>query len=67
MKALIQGDGEAQIGLWGTTASGKTHLLNASADFARKNAVVLQIYDAMQMSSKDLVVAMCWRSITLTR
>ena len=50
---MIQGDGEAQIGLWGTTASGKTHLLNASADFARKNAVVLQIYDAMQLLQCD--------------
>jgi DnaA family protein len=49
LKALIQGDGEVQIGLWGATASGKTHLLNAGADFARRNGVVLQIYDAMQL------------------
>jgi DnaA family protein len=49
LKALIQGDGEAQIGLWGTTASGKTHLLNASADYARQKSVVLQIYDAKQL------------------
>ena len=43
------GDGEIQIGLWGAAASGKTHLLNASADFARKNATVMQIYDAAQL------------------
>jgi DnaA family protein len=50
---LIQGDGEVQIGLWGTAASGKTHLLNASADFARSNGVVLQIYDARQLRQCD--------------
>jgi len=53
LKALIQGDGEAQIGLWGTTASGKTHLLNASADYARQKSVVLQIYDAKQLLQCD--------------
>ena len=53
LKALIQGDGEVQIGLWGTTASGKTHLLNASADYARRNGVSLQIYDARQLRQCD--------------
>ena len=53
LKALIQGDGEAQIGLWGATASGKTHLLNASADYARQKNVVLQIYDAKQLLQCD--------------
>ena len=53
LKALIQGDGEAQIGLWGTMASGKTHLLNASADYARQKSVVLQIYDAKQLLQCD--------------
>jgi len=53
LKALIQGGGEIQIGLWGATASGKTHLLNASADFARKQGVVLHIYDAMQLRQCD--------------
>ncbi len=43
------GDGETQIGLWGNAASGKTHLLNASADFARQNGTVFQIYDATQL------------------
>jgi len=53
LKALIQGDGEAQIGLWGAAASGKTHLLNASADYARQKSVVLQIYDAKQLLQCD--------------
>ena len=53
LKALIQGNGEVQIGLWGSAASGKTHLLNASAEFARRKAVVLQIYDAMQLRECD--------------
>ena len=50
---MIQGDGEAQIGIWGTTASGKTHLLNASADYARQKSVALQIYDAKQLLQCD--------------
>lgn len=50
---MIQGEGEVQIGLWGTAGSGKTHLLNASADFARSQGVVLQIYDAMQLRQCD--------------
>jgi DnaA family protein len=49
LKALVLGEGEAQIGLWGATASGKTHLLNASADLARRNGIALQIYDATQL------------------
>lgn len=43
------GEGEIQIGLWGAATSGKTHLLNASADFARNNRVAMQIYDAAQL------------------
>lgn len=43
------GEGEAQIGLWGGAACGKTHLLNASADFARSHGVVMQIYDAAEL------------------
>ena len=34
-------------------ASGKTHLLNASADFAHRQGVSLQIYDAVQLRSCD--------------
>ncbi len=47
------GDGESQIGLWGAAGSGKTHLVNASADFARSLGVTLQIYDARQLSQYD--------------
>jgi DnaA-homolog protein len=50
---LILGNGEIQIGLWGAAASGKTHLLNASADFARKENVSLQIYDGLQLRHCD--------------
>lgn len=46
---MILGRGETQIGIWGGAASGKTHLLNASADFARNQGVSLQIYDAAQL------------------
>ena len=53
LKALVLGDGEVQIGLWGATASGKTHLLNASADLARRSGVLLQIYDALQLLQCD--------------
>ena len=40
------GRGEAQIGLLGAPASGKTHLLNACARFARDHGRKLQLYDA---------------------
>jgi DnaA family protein len=53
LQAQILGQGEIQLGLWGTAASGKTHLLNASADFARKNGVLLQIYDGVQLRQCD--------------
>ena len=42
-----------QVGLWGAASSGKTHLLNASADFARKYNVSLQIYDGLQLRHCD--------------
>jgi len=47
------GTGEIQLGLWGDQASGKTHLLNASADYARNNRVSLQIYDGAQLRHCD--------------
>jgi DnaA family protein len=53
LRALILGDGEIQIGLWGAASTGKTHLLNASADFARANGVLMQIYDATQLLHCD--------------
>jgi len=45
----VLGTGEIQIGLWGAAATGKTHLLNAGADFARRHEVRLQIYDGAQL------------------
>ena len=53
LKSLVLGEGEAQIGLWGAAASGKTHLLNASAELARRKNVLLQIYDASQLLQCD--------------
>ena len=45
----MRGEGESQLGLWGGAASGKTHLLNASADFARRQGVRMQLYDGLQL------------------
>lgn len=53
LQALILGEGETQIVIWGAAATGKTHLLNASADFARKNGISLQIYDGAQLRECD--------------
>jgi len=50
---LLLGSGEAQIGLWGGAASGKTHLLNACADFARQHRLELQLYDGAQLVHCD--------------
>ena len=49
----MRGDGENQVGLWGESASGKTHLLNASADYARGQGISLQIYDGLQLRHCD--------------
>ena len=49
LKALVDGEGESQIGLWGASASGKTHLLNASADYAHRRGVAMQIYDGAEL------------------
>jgi len=53
LQSLILGKGEIQVGLWGAASTGKTHLLNASADFARTNGVLMQIYDATQLLHCD--------------
>lgn len=53
LKALIEGSGESIIGLWGGADSGKTHLLNASALFARENLLVFQLYDGWQLRDCD--------------
>ena len=53
LRSLVLGNGETQVGLWGAASTGKTHLLNASADFARENGVPMQIYDAVQLQHCD--------------
>ncbi|MDH5355971.1 MAG: DnaA/Hda family protein [Gammaproteobacteria bacterium] len=53
LTALIEGAGESIIGLWGGVDSGKTHLLNASAQFARERALALQLYDGWQLLDCD--------------
>jgi DnaA family protein len=54
--ALIDGDGEFMIGLWGGIDSGKTHLVNACAHFARQQSTSFQIYDGAVLSQCDPVI-----------
>ncbi len=49
LKSLITAEGEQLIGLWGGRDSGKTHLLNACAFFARSHFPGFQLYDATQL------------------
>jgi len=53
LRGLLRGDGETQLGLWGGAASGKTHLLNAAARYARSQRLSLQLYDAAQLAGLD--------------
>jgi len=53
LRALVRGDGEIQIGLWGGGGSGKTHLLNACAHYARSRNVRFHFYDATQLTEFD--------------
>jgi DnaA family protein len=53
LSALIRGQGESMIGLWGSCDSGKTHLINASAHFARQQDVGFQLYDATDLLDSD--------------
>ncbi len=41
------------IGLWGGTDSGKTHLLNACAYFARQQGISFQLYDGVELLDCD--------------
>jgi DnaA family protein len=54
--SLIAGDGESMIGLWGRVDSGKTHLVNASAHFARQPAISFQLYDGAELVQGDPVI-----------
>ncbi len=53
LKAMVEGEGEAIVGLWGGVDSGKSHLLNACALYARQQAVAFQLYDARQFVGFD--------------
>lgn len=47
--ALFDETGEPLIGLWGGVDAGKTHLLNASAHYARHCNVQFHLFDAAQL------------------
>lgn len=49
LSALFDETGETLIGLWGGSDSGKTHLLNACANYARDCDVSYHLFDAMQL------------------
>jgi DnaA family protein len=53
LQALIGGKGESMIGLWGSSDSGKTHLLNACAYFARQQDIGFQLYDGVELKQYD--------------
>ncbi len=49
LTALFDQTGEALIGLWGGPDSGKTHLLNACALYAREGDISYHLFDAAQL------------------
>ncbi|MBT3204612.1 MAG: hypothetical protein HOM14_12430 [Gammaproteobacteria bacterium] len=49
LTALFDETGEPLIGLWGGIDSGKTHLLNACAHYARHCHVQFHLFDALQL------------------
>ena len=53
LKALFDETGEALIGLWGDADSGKTHLLNACAHYARHCQLPFHLFDAAQLMEAD--------------
>ena len=53
LKALITRKEESMIGLWGGSDSGKTHLINASAHFARQQGISFQPYDGVELAQYD--------------
>jgi len=53
LKALIADDGESMIGLYGASDSGKTHLINACAHYARQQGASFQLYDGLDLSQFD--------------
>ncbi|MCP4430036.1 MAG: hypothetical protein GY806_03570 [Gammaproteobacteria bacterium] len=53
LKAFVEDSSENFIILWGGHDSGKTHLLNASAHYARGRSRGFQLYDADQLSELE--------------
>ncbi len=53
LTALFDETGEPLIGLWGGADSGKTHLLNACAHYARLCHVQFHLFDALQLLEAD--------------
>jgi len=53
LKALFDETGEPLVGLWGGTDSGKTHLLNACAHYARHCNVQFHLFDALQLHQAE--------------
>jgi DnaA family protein len=49
LTALFDETGERLIGLWGGSDSGKTHLLNACALYARSGDIAYHLFDAAQL------------------
>ena len=50
LTGLFDETGESMIGLWGGTDSGKTHLLNACAHYARDCRIAFHLFDGSQMA-----------------
>ena len=53
LMSLIASQGEPIIGLWGGSGSGKTHLINASAHYARQQDLSFQLYDGIELARYD--------------
>mgnify|MGYP002639274129 CR=1 FL=1 len=53
LTALFDETGESLIGLWGGSDSGKTHLLNACAHYARDCNIQFHLFDAGQLMQAD--------------
>ena len=53
LTALFDETGESLIGIWGGQDSGKTHLLNACAHYARDCGVQFNLFDASQLLQAD--------------
>jgi DnaA family protein len=50
LTGLFDETGEALIGLWGGPDSGKTHLLNACAHYARDSDIPFHLFDGSQLA-----------------